>query len=54
MQWYYLSQILVLAYHAKYSFVYEMVRAGEKIKYCRVGRSVCHIYFALPIEMPEK
>ena len=31
-----------------------MVRAGEKMKYCSVGRSVCHIYFVSCIETLEK
>ena len=31
-----------------------MVRAGEKIKYCRVGHLVGHIYFASSIETLNK
>ena len=30
-----------------------MVSAGETIKYCSVGHSVCHIYFASSIETLE-
>ena len=36
------------------SFVSGMVRAVEKMKYCSVGQSACHIYFASSIETLKK
>ena len=37
----------------KHCFVSRMVRAGERIKYCRVGHLDCHIYLASSIETLE-